>query len=189
MGFKASVKNFGARAEDAVLKEFSQLNDYNCLTPRRDLTKEEKKMALEYLMIIQEKRDGRIKATGCADGRKQRGYLLKEEVSSPTVSFDSLMMSSLIDSYEKRKVITVDIPGAYLQSKLHQDEKIFIVLRGKMAELLCQTNLTKYRPHLRFSNDEPYIYAQLNKSLYGTLQGALRLGRFINIFTGLGFYT
>ena len=44
MGFKAGVKNFGARAEDAVLKEFSQLNDYNCLTPRSDLTKEEKKI-------------------------------------------------------------------------------------------------------------------------------------------------
>jgi len=62
------VKNFGARAEDAVLTEFSQLNDYKCLTPRSDLTKKEKKMALEYLMIIQEKRDGRIKARGCADG-------------------------------------------------------------------------------------------------------------------------
>jgi len=44
MGFKADVKNFGARAEDAVLKEFSQLNHYNCLTPRSDLTKEEKKI-------------------------------------------------------------------------------------------------------------------------------------------------
>jgi len=88
-------------------------------------------MALEYLMIIQEKRDGRIKARGCADGRKQRGYLLKEEVSSPTVSFDSLMMSSTIDSYEKRKIITVDISGAYLQSKLHQDEKIFYCTKRK----------------------------------------------------------
>jgi len=40
------------------------------LTTRSDLTKEEKKMALEYLMIIQQKRDGRIKARGCADGKK-----------------------------------------------------------------------------------------------------------------------
>ena len=43
-------------------------------------------------------------------------------------------MSAAIDSHEMRKVVTVDIPGAYLQSKLHDDEKVFVVLRGKMAE-------------------------------------------------------
>jgi len=85
-------------------------------------------------MTIQEKRDGRIKARGCTDGRKQRGYLLKEDVSSPTVSFDSLIMSAAINSHEMRKVITVDIPGAHLQSKFHDDEQVFVVLRGQMAE-------------------------------------------------------
>jgi len=71
---------------------------------------------------------------------------------------------------------------------VHQDEKIFIVLRGKMAELLCQTNPTKYRPHLRFGNDEPYINAQLNKALYGTLQGTLRFWEDLSTFLlGLGF--
>jgi len=140
MGFKAGVKQFGARAEDAVRTEFRQLNDYDCLTPRSDLNSTEKRRALEYLMMIQEKRDGRVKTRSCADGRKQRGYLLKEDVSSPTVSFDSLIMSAAIDSHEMRKVVTVDIPGAYLQSKLHHDEQVFVVLRGKMAELLCQTD-------------------------------------------------
>ena len=70
MGFKAGVKKFGARAEDAVRAEFNQLNDYDCLTPRSDLNPTEKRSALEYLLMIQEKRDGRIKARGCADGRK-----------------------------------------------------------------------------------------------------------------------
>jgi len=99
MGFKAGVKNFGARAEDAVLKEFSQLNDCNCLTPRSDLTKEEKKMALEYLMIIQEKRERRIKARGRADGRKQRGYLLKEEVSSSTATRRGRLLQLIFQAY------------------------------------------------------------------------------------------
>jgi len=57
-----------------------------------------------------------------------------------------------------------------------------------MAELLCQTNSTKYRPRLRFGNDEPYIYAQLNKALYGTLQGAQRFWEDLSTFLlGLGF--
>jgi len=82
-------------------------------------------------MLIQQKRDGRIKARGCADGQKQRGYLEREDVISPTVSFDALIMSAAIDSHEMRKVVTVDIPGVYLQSKLHDDEEVFVVLRGK----------------------------------------------------------
>ncbi len=116
--FISSDGAFGARAEDAARAEFNQLNEYDSLTPRSDLTPRERKMALEYLLQIQQKRDERIKARGCSDGRKQRAYLEKEDVSSPTLSFDSPIMSTAIDSHELRKVITGDIPGAYLQSKL-----------------------------------------------------------------------
>ena len=84
MGFKACIKKFGLAAEE----EFFQLDNYDCLETRSDLTLEQKRIALEYLMNVKKKRDGRIKAKGCADGRKQRGYILKEEVSSPTVSYD-----------------------------------------------------------------------------------------------------
>jgi len=55
MGFKAGVKQFGARAEDAVRTEFRQRNDYDCLTPRSDLNSTEKRRALEYLMMIQKR--------------------------------------------------------------------------------------------------------------------------------------
>jgi len=52
MGFKAGIKKFGLAAEEAVLEEFFQLDDYDCLEPRSDLTPEQKRMALEYLMNI-----------------------------------------------------------------------------------------------------------------------------------------
>ena len=103
---------------------------------------------------------------------------MKEEVSSPTVSYYSLIhvLSCAIDAHERRNVITADIPGAFLQSELINDEEIFIVLRGKLATLFCKTNPAKYDPHLKYDRkkNEHYIYAKLKKSLYGTLQGALR---------------
>jgi len=37
-------------------------------------------------MFIKEKRDGKIKARGCVDGRPQRLYTNKEDMSSPTIS-------------------------------------------------------------------------------------------------------
>ena len=115
---------------------------------------------------------------------------MKEDVSSSTVSFDSLIMSVATDCNEMRKVVTVDIPGLYLQSKLHDDEQVFIDLRGKMAELLCQTDPKKYRPHMKFckSRKEYYIYGQLNRALYGTLQGSLRFWEDLSSYlTSLGF--
>ena len=52
MGFKADIKKFGLAAEEGVLEEFSQLDDYDCLEPRSDLKPEQKQIVLEYLMNI-----------------------------------------------------------------------------------------------------------------------------------------
>ena len=42
-------------------------------------------------MFLKEKRDGSIKARGCADGRSQWDYMAKTETSSPTVSLEAMM--------------------------------------------------------------------------------------------------
>ena len=39
--------------------------------------------------MIREKRFGKIKGHACADGSKQGNYILKEEIASPTVQFES----------------------------------------------------------------------------------------------------
>ena len=56
------------------------------------------------------------------------------------------------------------------------DEEIFMALRGKLAELLCKQNPSKYDQHLKFDHNkkEYYIHVKLKKSVYGTLQAALR---------------
>ena len=55
-----------------------------------------------------------MKGRGCADGSPQRDYITKEEPSSPTVSLYALMGSCIMDALDNRKIITVDIPGAFL---------------------------------------------------------------------------
>ena len=52
----------------------------------------------------------KIKGRGCADGRKQRDWISKEDTSSPTVSTEGLMLSCMIDAMEGREVATTDIP-------------------------------------------------------------------------------
>ena len=89
---------FGSRGETAVIKELSQLHMRNILEPQRpeELTTYEKAAALAYLMFLKEKRTGEIKGRRCADGRKQREYMSKEENSAPTVSIEAVMLSCVI---------------------------------------------------------------------------------------------
>ena len=130
MSAKRGLKQFGKQGADAIMDELRQLVYWNVMrgVNRSDMSREETKCALQYLMFLKEKRSGKIKGRGCADGRKQRIYKGKDETSSPTVFIESLFLSSMIDGYEHHKVMTLDIPGAFMQTDI--DETIHIRLDG-----------------------------------------------------------
>ena len=120
MSVKAGIKKFGKKGDEAVSKELRQLHDRKAMVPisKDEMSLEDKKRALRYLMFIKEKRDGAIKARGCADRRKQHLYKTKEETSSPTVSIDSLFATCIVDAAEDRDVVPCDIPGAFMQADM-----------------------------------------------------------------------
>ena len=71
-------------------------------------------------MFLERKRSVKMKGRGCADGQPQQEYITKEESTSPTVSLYALMGSCVMDAMKGRKMITVDIPGAFLQAIGHK---------------------------------------------------------------------
>ena len=80
-----------------------------------------------------------MKGRGCADGRPQQEYITKEQSSSPTVSLYALMVSCVMDVLDDRKVITVNIPGAFLQSDWPQDKHPgYIMFEGIMVDMICE---------------------------------------------------
>ena len=79
-----------------------------------DITATQKREALRAINLIKEKRCRKLKGRTCADGSTQRNYCTKEQTSSPTVSTDALILSIIIDAYEKRDVATADVVGVYL---------------------------------------------------------------------------
>eukprot|EP00980_Cylindrotheca_fusiformis_P019025 scaffold6394_cov98-Cylindrotheca_fusiformis.AAC.1 len=121
-------------------------------------------------MFLKEKRSGKIKGRGCADGRKQRIYKTKEETSSPTISVEALFLSCLIDAIERRHVMVVDIPGAFMHADI--DELIHVKLVGDIAELLLRVD-PSYQKYVTYEKGKKVIYTELDKALYGTLQAAL----------------
>ena len=138
-----------------------------------ELTDKERASALKYLMYLKEKRDGRIKGRGCADGRPQRVYTTKAESSSPMASLAGLIMTCVIDAYAGRDVATVDIPWAFLQTKMPSEEKVHVVLEGRIAELLAKIAPDVYQKFVHHRRGQAYIYCLLNVALYGTLKAAL----------------
>jgi hypothetical protein len=119
---KKGLRVFGEAGAQAVVEEMQQLHNGAVIQPKLAtmLTKDEKRRSLQYLMFLKQKRCGRIKGRGCADGRKQRIYKNKEDTSAPTVSVESLFLSCVIDAKEQHKVITCDIPGAFMQAEIDE---------------------------------------------------------------------
>jgi Reverse transcriptase (RNA-dependent DNA polymerase) len=138
------------------------------------LSAQEKARALQYLMFLKEKRCGKIKGRGCADGRKQRVYTAKEEASSPTVAIESILLSAVIDAKEGRHVATADIPGAFMQADM--DEVVHMRLEGTMVDLLLNV-APEYAIFVTIENGKKVLYVLLTKALYGTMRAALLFWR------------
>jgi hypothetical protein len=117
-----------------------------------DLAKGSKsrRRAIQYLMYLKQKRCGRIKARGCVDGRKQCLYKSKDKTSSPTVSTEAVFLTSVIEAQERRKVMTIDIPGAFMHVDIN--ELIHVWLEGPMAKLLMRVDPDKYQTYMSKEN-------------------------------------
>ena len=172
MTAKRGLKQFGTAGADAIMNELKQIVYRKVMEGRKsgELTTAQKKAALKYLMFLKQKRCGKIKGRGCADGRKQRLYKSKEETTSPTITTEALFITCLVDAIENRYVATCDIPGAFMHSDI--DEQVHLKLEGEIAELLVKVDPT-YADFVTHEKGKTVIYTELSKALYSTLQAAL----------------
>jgi len=174
LNIKDRLKAFGNKGDKAILKEIKQLHTQQALMPRsrNDMAYKERKKALRYLMFLNEKQDGTIKARGCADGRPHRIYTSKEDTSSPTISIEAMMLLCAIDAKENRYVVVSDIPGAFLHADM--EDNVHMLLEGTVAEMIVKLDPLIYRKHIWYNkHSKPMLYVQLKKALYRTLQAAL----------------
>ena len=54
--------------------------------------------ALNFLMYLTHKCTSTVKGRGCADGRKQKAYVNKEDAAAPTVSLQALLVLSCLQN-------------------------------------------------------------------------------------------
>jgi hypothetical protein len=109
-------------------------------------------MVLELHMFLKEKRDGKTRARTVAGGNKQRGYIHKEDASSPTVATESVLFTCIIDTKEGRDVAEIDIPTMRLYRRVLKTKRTWLSLRFAafswkflLRSLQMSTNLTSQR--------------------------------------------
>ena len=172
MSAKAGIRRFGEAAKDAMRREFRQLDEKGVFEPihASAITESVKKQALRCINVIKEKRCGKIKGRTCADGRPQRDLYDKAETSSPTASSDAILLTLMIDAFERRDVATADVAGAYLNADM--DDYVLMRLVGEDVALMCDVN-PSYKPYVTKEGSKRVLYLRLAKALYGCVKSAM----------------
>jgi hypothetical protein len=169
------MKEFGKLGFEATMKELVDnligMGAVQMLEPN-EVNKDIWCEALIYLMFLKRKRDGTVKARGCSDGRPQREYISKDDSSSPTVSIYALMASYLMDAIDECKVVTCDILCAFLQADWPADQDCYLNFENVMVDMICQID-SNYDKNVIRQGNKKFIFAKLNKAVYGTLLGAI----------------
>jgi Reverse transcriptase (RNA-dependent DNA polymerase) len=177
LSLKAGLKAWGKKAEKAVYTEMKQLHIRNTFRPRRwkDLTKEQKDKLLESHLFLKKKRCGAIKGRTVAGGNKQRSYTTKDEVSSPTVSTNALMLSCIVDAHEERDVMTIDIPNAFIQTKVENPtDRALIKIKGLLVDVLLEIAPEVYGKYVHTDKKgNKVLIAECMNAIYGTMIAGL----------------
>ena len=87
------------------------------------------------------------------------------------------MTSCLFDAIESRKVVTCDIPAAYLSAKWPDDVECTLEFEGAMVKLITEIE-PRYEPYVITYNEgtdweQKVLYAKLRRAVYGTLLGGV----------------
>jgi hypothetical protein len=170
---KQGMKKYPDEGKGSIMKELNNLvtRDVFGEVEYESLTSQQRKWALLILLFMVMKRNGTLKSRACADGRQQRVWTNKEDVSSPTPCIEALKYTLIINALEERDVATVDLPEQFLQTDM--DEEIYLKINGPLAVLLVESDKGRWEKHLRKEHGRPVIYVRCKKAIYGTLNAAI----------------
>jgi hypothetical protein len=192
LSLKAALKQWGTDAEDAGVKEINQLHWRDTFVPKRysDLTDEQKKKVLESHMFVVKKRENETKARMVAGGNTQRDYLTKEDASSPTVSTEAVLLTSIVDADERRDVAVIDIANAFITTRAEDEkDRVIIRIRGVVVDWLVNAAPGVYDPFVTTDKKgNKVLLVECWNAIYGTMiAGLLYYRKFTGSLTEQGY--
>ena len=116
-------------------------------------------------MFLTEKRDSTVKGRMVYNGKPTREWLSKEDSANPTVSLESLFLTSIIDAKEGCDVMTCDIPNAFIQASMpvieKGSDKVLMKIQGVLLDLLLEIAPKTYGPYVVMEDGKLVIYLEV----------------------------
>ena len=186
---KKAVVKFGKSALKSIAAECIQLINKKVFHPIdvSKLSTKERRAIIRSTMFLKEKflSNGdfeKLKARLVAGG-DQQDKSLYEDLSSPTVTTQSVFMVAAIAGRERRRVVVIDISGAYLNADL-TGVKVRMRLDPLISAIIAQLDLV----YEQFVEPDGSIVVELDKALYGCVESArLWYDHISATLTGIGF--
>jgi hypothetical protein len=156
------------------------------------LTKKQKEQILESHIFVEQKRDGLIKARKVIGGNKHQDCITKEDVSSPTVTAEAVMLTCVIDAQEDRDAAVVDIPNAFVQTVVDEEDaehRVIVRIRGPLVDILVSIVPDIYGPYVTTNKcGQKVLIVECLNAVYGTMVAALLYyKKFVKSLTKQGF--
>jgi hypothetical protein len=192
VSMKAALKKWGEAAEQAITIKMKQLHLCNSYKPMHlhELSTAQKEHILKSHIFVEEKQDGKIKTRKVIGGNKQQGYITKEDVSSPTVSAEVVMLTCMIGALKDQDIAVIDIPNAYVQTVVEDEEHhVIICIRGPFVDILMSIAPDVYGPYVSTNKaGQKVLLVQCLNAVYGTMVAALLYyKKFVKSFTKQGY--
>ncbi len=151
------------------------MDTWKAIDPAK-LSREEKMRALSLLLLLKEKRMGKIKGRACLNGSPQWAYIPKEDAASPTVSTESTFTTGTIAVSKRRKVRCYDVPSAFVNTDVDKD--VLMVLKEELVEMMILIAPQVYRKYVtKDKKGTKLLYVKLHKALYGLMRASLLIHR------------
>jgi hypothetical protein len=151
LSLKSGLKQWGDKAYAAVTSEMKQLHFCNTFRPKHwsKISNTQCQTVLESHMFLKEKRDGSLKGRTMAGGNKQQDYISKEDASLPTIATEAVLLSCIIDAKEGRDVTVIDIPNAFILTRVEDDGVMAIIkICGVLIDILVQIAPDVYKSYV-----------------------------------------
>ena len=125
-----------------------------------------------------------------AGGNKQRDYISKENVISPIVATEEVLLFCIIGAEEERDVAVINIPNTFIQTRVEEEKDVtFINIRGVLVDILVVIAPDMYKLHVTTDKKGvKKLLVQCQNALYGTMVASLLYYRkFTKSLTYIGF--
>ena len=173
-----AAKKFGAEGIQAAKNEVRQMHERRCFKAMAvaKLIRMEKERAQDGIMFVSQKQTGEYKGRLAYNGKPTREWLTQEEKSSPTVATESLMLTVAVDAHQRRNVMTLDIPYAFIEADMPAQEvgkRVVMKLRGRLVDWLVQLDPMSYKSKVVYEKGVKVLYLLVEKVIYGMLAASL----------------